>query len=94
MANISVAVENLERSAAKLLEEHQKLKQEKMELKNSLIAAEKQLHEKEEAISALIEKNRILQVAQTTDPEERKEIRKTINGMIREVDKCIAQLNK
>lgn len=94
MRKISVTVDNIERSAEKLLREHQKLKQEKKDLINSLEAANILLAEKEEAISALIEKSRVLQVAQTIDPEDKKEVRKTINEMLREVDKCIAQLNK
>lgn len=94
MGEITVAVDNLEKSAANLLQNHLQLKQENVELKNSLKAMEVTIAEKEETISGLIEKNRILNVAQTTNPDDRRDIKKTINEMIREVDKCIAQLNK
>lgn len=94
MGKITVAVDNLEKSTAILLQKHLQLKQENAELKKSLEAMEKSITEKEETISSLIEKNRISNVAQTSNPDDRREAKKTINEMIREVDKCIAQLNK
>lgn len=94
MEKITVAVDQLESSTAKLIQKHQELKRENMELKNSLETMAGSLAEKEEIISGLIKKNKVLNLAQATMPESRKDIKRTINQMIREVDKCIAQLNK
>lgn len=94
MDKISLAVEILENSTERLLKRHLELKRENAELKKSLEEMSKSISEKEKTISGLIEKNRSLTVVRAVQPDDKKVIQKTINEMIREVDKCIAQLNK
>lgn len=45
---------------------------------------------------ALIEKNRVLTMAKSLngDSENNTEVRSTVNELVREIDKCIALLNK
>ena len=49
----------------------------------------------EEQLVEIREKNKVLQVARSLDPEGNpSEARKRINELVREIDKCIALLNK
>ena len=63
------------------------LKNQLEEMRNSNLAQERE-------IEALKEKNKILHIAEGTKDGDTREIKLKINEMVREVDKCIAQLNQ
>ena len=53
-----------------------------------------ELIEKNQQISKLNDKVKLLQVARSVGGESTKEVKLKINEMVREIDKCIAQINR
>lgn len=70
-----------------LLTELNKSKQRQTELENNLASMTEELEE-------LKEKNKILRIAGNNGESDNREIKLKINEIVREVDKCIAQLNQ
>lgn len=95
MGEILVLATNIEFKTKKLVEQCEKNKEEK----NQLIEKNEELKQKTESqrkeIQALKEKNKLLQIAKSIKSTEGKtEIKLKINEMVREIDNCIALLNK
>lgn len=86
-------VEKLARTQSDLRDENTKLKSRNNEL-------EQLVTQQKNALTELEEQNKVVKIAKAvTDPEnhgdndDRKEQRKRLNELVREIDKCIALLN-
>tara|TARA_B110000495_G_scaffold186086_1_gene184331 strand:- start:358 stop:642 length:285 start_codon:yes stop_codon:yes gene_type:complete len=90
-------VGNIEKKVNKLIQLYQSAQKEKEETlteNNQLIS---DLSDKEKTIKSLEEKIKLLRITKsvsTQDNERNKESRQKINEYVREIDKCIALLNK
>jgi len=90
-------VENIEKKVNKLIQLYQSAQKEKEETlteNNQLIS---DLSDKDKTINSLEEKIKLLRITKsvsTQDNEKNKESRQKINEYVREIDKCIALLNK
>ena len=90
-------VENIENKVSKLIQLYQSAQKEKEETlteNNQLIS---DLSDKDKTINSLEEKIKLLRITKsvsTQDDERNKESRQKINEYVREIDKCIALLNK
>ena len=90
-------VENIDKKVSKLIQLYhsvQKEKEDALTVNNQLIS---DLSEKEKKINSLEEKIKLLRITKsvsTQDDEKNKESRQKINEYVREIDKCIALLNK
>jgi hypothetical protein len=90
-------VENIEKKVSKLIQLYhsvQKEKEDTLTEKNQLIS---DLSDKDKIINSLEEKIKLLRITKsvsTQDDERNKESRQKINEYVREIDKCIALLNK
>ena len=90
-------VENIEKKVNKLIQLYQSAQKEKEETlteNNQLIS---DLSDKDKTINSLEEKIKLLRITKsvsTQDYERNKESRQKINEYVREIDKCIALLNK
>ena len=90
-------VENIEKKVSKLIQLYQSVQKEKEEIltdNNQLIL---DLSEKDKTIKSLEEKIKLLRITKSVsaqDNERNKESRQKINEYVREIDKCIALLNK
>ncbi|MBT4217292.1 MAG: hypothetical protein HOE25_01840 [Flavobacteriales bacterium] len=90
-------VENIEKKVNKLIQLYQSAQKEKEETlteNNQLIS---DLSDKDKIINSLEEKIKLLRITKsvsTQDDERNKESRQKINEYVREIDKCIALLNK
>ena len=79
----------------RLLEERKLLQQDLSATKSELSALETRLAESEAERQALEKTNTTLKVAKSlTGTEEKTEAKLKINELVREIDKCIALLNK
>lgn len=94
MKNLSLTVSNLEKSTKGLIERYQVLKEENEVLRRNLDHLQQNVSRKDEEIAGLLDKNRILRIAGGNTKGDKREIKLKINELVREVDKCIAQLNK
>ena len=81
-------VERLARLQSELTEQNVKLKAENETLRMSF-------DEQKNTLERLQEENKVVKIAKavTEDDEDRKNQKKRLNELVREVDKCIALLN-
>jgi len=94
MKNLSLTISNLEKSTKDLIERYKLLKAENEMLRMDLEHLQNDVGKKDEEIAGLLDKNRILRIAGGSSKGDKREIKLKINELVREVDKCIAQLNK
>ena len=90
-------VENIEKKVSKLIQLYQSAQKEKEEILTENNKLESDLSDKDETIKRLEEKIKLLRITKsvsTQDDERNKESRQKINEYVREIDKCIALLNK
>jgi soluble cytochrome b562 len=86
--NLMVRVEKLARKQADLQDENTNLRSRNVEL-------EQLVTQQKNALTELEEQNKVVKIAKavTEDDDDRKEQRKRLNELVREIDKCIALLN-
>ena len=89
-------VEKIEAKLAKLIEKYQYIKQEKLILKQENEGFVASLKLKEIEILNLQEKVKLMNISKSVDVSKQdvKETKLKINEYVREIDKCIALLNK
>tara|TARA_B110001454_G_scaffold75969_1_gene73521 strand:+ start:213 stop:497 length:285 start_codon:yes stop_codon:yes gene_type:complete len=90
-------VENIEKKVSKLIQLYQSVQKEKEEILTENNKLELDLSDKEKTIKRLEEKIKLLRITKSVsaqDDERNKESRQKINEYVREIDKCIALLNK
>ena len=90
-------VENIEKKVSKLIKLYQSVQKEKEEILTEHNKLESDLSDKDKTIKRLEEKIKLLRITKsvsTQDDERNKESRQKINEYVREIDKCIALLNK
>ena len=94
MSNFSDIIIELEKKIIQLIEQKKSLETEVETLRKSeaVLSEKAAAHEKIE--KELREKNSILRIAGGNNEEGNREIKLKINEIVREVDKCIAQLNQ
>ena len=89
-------IDAIEIKLEKFVTQHQQIKNEKLisDKKNNTLSAE--LKTKEEQILDLQDKVKLMSISKSVDSstEEVKATRLKINEYVREIDKCIALLNK
>ena len=89
-------INNIELKVGKLIGKCNQLTVEKNSLSQSNDALNAQLQEKEKQIVALQDKVKLMNISKSVDTtkEDVKATRLKINEYVREIDKCIALLNK
>ena len=90
-------VENIEEKVSKLIKLYQSVQKEKEEILKENNKLKLDLSNKDESIKKLEEKIKLLRITKsvsTQDDKRNKESRQKINEYVREIDKCIALLNK
>ena len=89
-------INNIELKVRKLIGKCNQLTAEKNSLSQSNDALNAQLQEKEKQIVALQDKVKLMNISKSVDTtkEDVKATRLKINEYVREIDKCIALLNK
>ena len=89
-------VNNIEVKLGKFIAKYEKIKQEKLLLQQENDTFNAVLKAKEEEVLKLQEKIKLMNISKSVDTskQEVKETRLKINEYVREIDKCIALLNK
>lgn len=89
-------INSIEVKVAKLIEKSNQLRLEKSELQKNNDNLNAKLQQQEEKIVALHEKIKLMNISKSvdTDKHDLKATRLKINEYVREIDKCIALLNK
>lgn len=94
MANFSATLEAIESKLKQLIGQKKELETELEQTKIRLKKLEEDLVLKSKELDELTEKNKILRIAGKGNESDNREIKLKINEIVREVDKCIAQLNQ
>ena len=89
-------VNNIEVKLVKFIDKYELIKKEKLLLQQENNASVADLESKEKEILDLQEKIKLMNISKSGDvsKQEVKETRLKINEYVREIDKCIALLNK
>jgi len=93
---VKTIINNIGLNVEKLIEKYTQLKAEKKDLLQDNDALDAQLQEKQKQVVALQDKVKLMNISKSVDvsKQEVKETRLKINEYVREIDKCIALLNK
>lgn len=94
MGSLLDVVSKLEVNVQKLVERKQDLEAKIETLEAESKSLQEQNESLEKAVEQLEEKNKILRIAGGNSGEGQREMKLKINEIVREVDKCIAQLNQ
>jgi chromosome segregation ATPase len=94
MKDISVLVGNVRKKVEKLTEKQILLTKSNEKLSIEVIKINEELTEKKQQISELNDKIKLLKIARSVGGDGTKEVKLKINEMVREIDKCIAQINR
>ncbi len=95
MSSFSDLVNKLESKVLILLEQKRALTTEVEVFRNEIAQLQKENKQLNEQLLTLEERNQILRIAKgKVSKEERAEMKLKINEIVREVDKCISQLNQ
>ena len=89
-------VDSVEVRIKQLISLYSKTKQEKQQAINEAEDLKKSLAEKQEVINSLEEKIKLIKMSKvvSSSNEDNKKTKQKINEYVREIDKCIALLNK
>lgn len=89
-------INNIEVKVGKLIAKYDQLNAEKLDLQRNNNTLNVRLQEKESQIVALQDKVKLMNISKSVDAskDEVKSTRLKINEYVREIDKCIALLNK
>ena len=89
-------INNIEVKLGKFIAKHQQLSKEKLVLDQENNDLSDELKKKEDEISTLQDKIKLMNISKSVEvsKEEVKASRLKINEYVREIDKCIALLNK
>tara|TARA_B100000768_G_scaffold162734_1_gene163496 strand:+ start:237 stop:518 length:282 start_codon:yes stop_codon:yes gene_type:complete len=89
-------IDSIERKVSRLLIEQKKIKNKNSNLQINNNALSKKLDEKDLEITKLLDKVKLMNISKSvlTTNDDVKATRLKINEYVREIDKCIALLNK
>lgn len=94
MKDLSVRVASLKNKAENLVKNYQKAQEENKNLTERIEKLTEELNQKSQQISELNNKVNLLKISGSVDKESTKDVKLKINELVREIDKCIAQINK
>ncbi len=94
MKDISILVSGVKKKAERLIVKHGELSDKNEKLSNEIEKIKQELNEKNQQVSELNDKVKLLKIAGSVEGESTKEVKLKINEMVREIDKCIAQINR
>ena len=95
MEHLDGYIQNLTVKVEKLVQRQSDLVLENTELRHKNVELERLVNNQKNALTELQEQNKVVKIAKavTEDDDDRKEQRKRLNELVREIDKCIALLN-
>ncbi len=94
MNNLSDLVSNLCKKAEKLAAKHKILLQNNVQLVSENKQLKQDLNQKNKQLTALEDNVKILKIAGNVKNNSTKDVKLKINEMVREIDKCIAQISR
>lgn len=94
MEDFSGLMSGIEFKTHQLIKQIKEIRHENAEMKKKIEQLNKKEQENLTKIKYLEEKNKILRIAKSIEGEDKTKAKLRINELLREVDRCIALLNK
>ncbi len=94
MKDLSVLVNGLRKKAELMIEKHQTITEKNKQLSGEIVQLNEKLNQKNQQLTELENKIKVLKISKSVDSESTKDVKLKINEMVREIDNCIAQINK
>lgn len=94
MKDLSSQIIGLKKKAKQLVENYQTIKRENIKLTEEVEKLTKSLTEKNQQVTELTNKVNVLKISGSVGNESTKDVKLKINELVREIDSCIAQINK
>lgn len=94
MKDLSSQIIGLKKKAKQLVENYQSVKRENIKLTEEIEKLTKSLTENNQQITELTNKVNVLKISGSVGNESTKDVKLKINELVREIDSCIAQINK
>ncbi len=94
MKDLSVLVSSLVKKTERLVEKQTLLTERGDKDALEIIRLKEELEEKNQQLNVLDDKVRMLKIAGSVGEESTKDVKLKINEMVREIDKCIAQISR
>jgi uncharacterized coiled-coil DUF342 family protein len=92
--DLSSQILGLKKKAKQLVENYQHVKRENTKFKEEVEKLTISLDEKNQQIKELTNKVNVLKISGSVGNESTKDVKLKINELVREIDSCIAQINK
>ena len=96
MSSPTTQLDQIKIKVEKLIMLHDKLYEQNAQLEHEKIMLEEKLHVQNRIINELKEKDKITNLASAinTNNQDSREVKKKISNYIKEIDRCLAMLNK
>lgn len=94
MESLEKVISSLEKNIALLISQNQDLKQAVSQEKQNNVHLTNINLEQAKEVKQLNEKIKVLKIAGNIDTQGNKEVKLKINELVREIDKCITQINR
>lgn len=94
MNNIEIKIKELENKVKNLLDLHRKTEKEKKEKEFEIVRLKDIIESQNQSIDDLKNKINIISFTKTIDETKSGVLKVKINEIVREIDKCLAVLNK
>lgn len=93
---MKATIDRLQNKLERLVSKHREVKSANIQLKQKLLSLQENLDKEKQSVLELKDKNKILKLSASLQGEEHdtQAARQRINELVREIDKCIALLNK
>jgi len=94
MKDLSSLVVSLKKKAKQLVTNYQAVLEENKKLSEKVVKLDKEIDDKNQQIEELTNKVNVLKISGSVGNESTKDVKLKINELVREIDSCIAQINK
>ena len=94
MKDLSQLVNSLRRKTERLVDKYELTVAKQGKLQAEVVQLKEELAEKNQQLNAVNDKVNLLKIAGSVDSESTKDVKLKINEMVREIDKCIAQISR
>lgn len=94
MKNLSGLITSLTKKMERLLEAHANVKEQNARLSDNIVQLKQEIKDKDQQLKELTNKLEVLKISKSVGDESTKETKLKINELVREIDKCIAQISR
>jgi len=92
--DLSQLVSSLRQKTEKLVNTHELAVEKNDKLATEIVQLKEELTKKNQQLTVMNDKVNLLKIAGSVDNESTKDVKLKINEMVREIDKCIAQISR